>query len=1079
MRFQALPVIGAVASRLSAGWVALLLAGVVAGSPGPGAAEPTPASAVRFEHFGSREGLGAEAITALHQDRAGFIWVGTREGLFRYDGYAFRLFEHDSADPNSLSDNAIRTIYEDPQGMLWVGTNTGGLNRFDRQANRFAVFRHDSSSRSSLSHDSVYAVLRDRAGRLWVGTQSGLNRVDPDTGKAERILAVPAQRGELSHDYISCLFEDRQGRLWVGTVGGGLCQRDPESGRFSCELGIGRVFALAEDRAGTLWIGTERGLRQRAGRQQESVPWRGTGGVPEDLAGLILALSADREGRVWAGTNAGLWQIDPASGEAVLHHHEPGRGDSLGEGRVLALLADRSGALWIGTWGGGLSRLCPNAGTFQEIHLAPEAEHPCAADITSLVRDSVGGLWVGTFGCGLFHRNQDEGVLGEFQPRRGRLGDGFTRLAEGAGGILWAAAADGLYRIDTATRDVEVLRHRLGQVDGLGPGYVTALLVDRSGRLWVGTGGGGLHRLRPDGRSFDRFTHDPLRDDSLGDDYVSLLFEDHAGRLWIGTRSGGLNLFHPESSSFRRFVPDPLDSGSLGHHFVTSLFEDRRGRLWVGTGGGGLNRLDGDPSQGAVRFVRFSRRTGLIDDNVMSILPDDDGSLWIGTRRGLSRFAPDRGAWVSYSAADLPAAEFNAAAATLAPRRLLFGTSKTLVAVARGTPFPAAEASPTVLTALEVAGSPAQVDAGADPLHLDYGQVLSLEFALLDFGDRGGHRYRYRIDGGNGAWIDLGGRRVITLTDLPPGLHQLEVQGRNARGVYSPDPVRVMVKVIPPFWLTGWFRAAVGLCAALLIFAAHHYRTTLLERRNRELLTLQAEREQALAEARQKGLELAQLNERLRALAQRLEAAKEDERRRIARELHDELGQALTAAKISLQLVGRAANDEARAQRIQETAGLVDRLIGHVRTLSLDLRPPLLEELGLAAALRGHLEAVTHRAGIRTEVIEEGVLPRPLAPELEIALFRLVQEAVTNVLRHAEAGRVEVRMKGTAERITLSIGDDGRGFDVAATLGRASGASHLGLLGMIERVRTLGGALQIHSAPGRGTRLEIDVPVGG
>jgi signal transduction histidine kinase len=259
---------------------------------------------------------------------------------------------------------------------------------------------------------------------------------------------------------------------------------------------------------------------------------------------------------------------------------------------------------------------------------------------------------------------------------------------------------------------------------------------------------------------------------------------------------------------------------------------------------------------------------------------------------------------------------------------------------------------------------------------------------------------------------------------------------------------------------------------------AHRARTAVLEKRNRELQALKDQRERALAEARASEKALHAAYGRLRDLTRRLEAAKEEERKRIARELHDEMGQALTAAKINLQILSGIDDRDARVQRIVDTVGLVDRMISHVRALSLDLRPPLLDELGVVPAVRGYLEAQANRSGIDIDVDAEEV-PSLVPADAAIVAFRVVQESITNVIRHADASRAEVTMRYDPGWLDLSIRDNGRGFDVDEAFERASAGHHLGLLGIQERVQALGGEVEILSSAGRGTEVRVRVPLAG
>ncbi len=1059
-------------SGVIAAWV---IAAGLSDAPGAHGADP------RIERIGQEGGPLPDVVTALCLDRTGLLWVGSRDGLLLFDGQSVRTFEYDTSDTTSISDNAIRAVYEDRNGDLWVGTNSGGLNRLDRARWRFERFRHDPANPGTLSHDSVYAILEDRHGVLWVGTQKGLNRLDPRTQSIRRFLADASDPRALAGDYILTLYEDRAGRLWVGTLGGGLSQFEPDTGTFTSfrsaahnrrTLSDDRVTAILEDPGGALWVGTAAGMNRldpRGGSFQR-FPAGGTGkgsAVPP----LVKALAPGRPGRMWVGThNDGLQELDLETG-ALRSWPPSGAGRlALGSSQVEALLVDPGGALWVATWRGGLRRFSSTALLLSEG--ARKARIPAGladANVTSLLADRHGAIWYGMEGDDLLRVDPADGSerrypLPDRTPIRSVHG-----MAEDDTGNIWIGTNHDLIRLEVATGKGTVFRHDPHDPSSPGPGYIPAVMKDRRGRIWIGTGEGGVQRLDSEGRVVARHVRDPEDPGSLSDNYVTALMEDAHGRIWIGTRSGGLNALDTTSGRITRFLPDAGDPESLSHHWVTSILEDRRGHLWVATAGGGLNLLE-RPAGGRPRFRRFTEDDGLVDNDVMAILEDDDGSLWLSTRRGLARFAPERKEFLSIHASDgLPAAEFEHGIATRSPRALFFGSIKGPIAVPAGTPFPTLRPSPMIVASIRTpAGEVRGVRPawGLDHLAIRHGEWLALELAVLDYSPEHKHRYAYRL---GKDWVDLGPGRAITFSGLRPGTYAFAARGRNTEGVWSLPTPDLRIEVVPPFWMTLWFRGAAALTVAALAVIGHRVRVSAIERRNQELMVLHEQRERAR-------LELTAANERLRLLAQRLEAAKEDERQWISRELHDELGPSLTAVIINLQLLARNPDSPATADKIRDAIDMVDRLVQRVRDLSLDLRPPLLEELGLSTALRSYLETQAGRSGLEIP-LEIGTGVEGLPRAIETHAFRVVQEAVTNVIRHAAASRVHVRLERRGDDLLLAVRDDGRGFDVTRAMDSSPGRA-LGLLGMHERVRSLGGEIAIDSRSGRGTEVRASIPLG-
>jgi signal transduction histidine kinase len=470
---------------------------------------------------------------------------------------------------------------------------------------------------------------------------------------------------------------------------------------------------------------------------------------------------------------------------------------------------------------------------------------------------------------------------------------------------------------------------------------------------------------------------------------------------------------------------------------------------------------------------------GLVNASVVSIEVDDDGSLWIGTRRGLSRYQPQSGRFHNYGPGDgLPSLEFRPNASESSETHLHFGTLGGVLSVRRGSRFDVPPATPTLITAIRTPDGPWPTSSSpweTREITLPYGTMLSFEFDVIDL--RPPHRFAYRFEGEGDGWNNLESRREITFAGLRPGNYALSVRGLNARGVWSESDFPLIVRILPPIWMTWWFRLAVALVIIGVGWTWIHLRVSALARRNRELETLHRERELALERARESQSRLHEAYERLRGLTRRLEQAKEEERSRIARELHDEMGQALSAVKINLKVLGRLSEEDGVTERVGDALALVDGIIGHVRTLSLDLRPPLLDELGLVAALRGYAEAQSMRSGVTIDV-ETNAETTDVPADLAITAFRVVQESVHNILRHAPSARsVTVSVRRDPGRLTVTVRDDGPGFDVPAAFERAATGRHLGLLGMRERVESIGGSLEIESLAGEGTTVHAAIPI--
>lgn len=1059
--------------------IRLGLCGVVLVNLGIGLGFAVDDPQVKFHRVGSEIGPPPEVITAILQDCYGFVWIGSREGLSRYDGETFVTYRYDPDDPGSISDNSVRAIFEDRSGHLWLGTNSGGLNRLDRATGRFEHFRHRSADSASLSHDSVYAIAQDNEGTLWVATQMGLNRFDEKTGTFSRFVFDADDAQTLSHNYITCLLVDSQNRIWLGTNGGGLNLMDQTTGRFTRflsdktlpnRLSLNQVFSLCEDETGALWVGGQGLFRM----DPETGVFESIDSSPDDPSafevGLVVSLAAAKNGSIWVGTfGRGLHTLDLTTSRSRSYRHDPVNRNSLGEDKVMALVVDSTDNIWIGTWGAGVWRL-----TYAALQIANAAKDIAApekirnTDVTGLGMDAKDRLWVGTRFGDLMRKDPGRPGFRQFHSTSGTIND----IEETDDGMIWVGKAGGLERLNLTTGTITYFKHDPQIASSIGSGYVTALLEDRQDQLWVGTGEGGLQRLDSKGQIVERFLHDPIDPHSLSDNYVKSLVQDFAGTIWVGTRSGGLNAFDPFARQWRRFLPDPEDSSSISYHSITTIFQDSRKRLWIGTDGGGLNEKK-TRDDGSVYFEQISSADGLIDDAVMGILEDDDGSLWLSTKRGLSRFDPESKNFSQLYVGDgLPAGAFEPGAAARTNDTLYFGSVRWLVALPAGTPFPQHLPSPVVITSIrDIHGELVGKNPSWLRTHLEvpFNSWFALTLAVIDFNVEHHHRFQYRLGDEDDPWVDLGPQREITFLDLDPGTHEFSARAHNCQGVWNDLPQTLTIHVPPPFWMTVWFRAGVFFMITGLVLAGHRIRTLTLRRRHLELIGLHRQREKAQAK-------LSQAYDQLRKLTRRLEGTKEEERQRIARELHDEMGPALTAVIINLQLAINNTDAEVSNKRLTDSIEMVDRMVEQIRDLSLALRPPLLDEVGFLPAIRGYLETQAARTGVKIKINSPPDLTT-LPAEVEITAFRVIQEAVSNVIRHAKSTMTIVSIEFDDSSLNLSIQDDGVGFNPTDIVDTAAPRESLGLVGMQERVQILGGEFSINAELGHGTTVEVRIPV--
>ncbi len=1064
------------------------------------ALSPTPTVGngdLRFEHISVEHGLAQSTVNCILQDRTGFMWFGTDDGLNRFDGYSFVVYRHDPQDPQSPSHNLITSLHQDSEGAIWIGTYGGGLDRFDPQTGLWRHYPHDPDDAQSLSDNKVRAIYQDRSGILWIATHGGgLDGFDPQTESWHHYEPDPQDPFALRDWLIDSVYEDRQGRLWIGTNNEGLARFDRSTERFihyphdpddphSPSANI-LLTAILQEPAGALWVATFDGLNRFDPETGQALRYQHDPDDPHSLShNVVNAIYQDRSGLLWVGTANGLNQVDPATGSFVRYQNDPGDPHSLSNNHILSIFEDRTGALWIGTRGGGLNRVDPASARFQ--HYAHDPNDPNSLNdnnVEAILEDHLGLLWIGTSkGLNRFDRSTGQWDHFRHDPADpdSLSNDIVGEILEDRSGTLWIGTGfGGLNRLDRASG--RFVRHQPDPDDPddtLGHSGIRALCQDRQGTLWVGTHGSGLSAFDPQTEQASHYRHDPEDPHSLGNDWIYTIFEDREGALWIGTREAGLDRLDPATGRFSHYRHDPDDPQSLGSGVVHAIHQDRWGTLWIGTEGGGLNRLDGESGT----FVRYRVEDGLPNSSVFGILEDERGYLWLSTGNGISRFDPKSESFRNYDMHDgLQGSIFVGGSAYKSDSGEMFfggfgGFNAFYPEHIEDNPY----LPPIVLTSLTQGGRAVElgipVESIAEVTFRRPDSFFEFEFAALSFTQPQKNQYAYMLEGFDAGWNYLGNRRLGQYDNLPPGPYMLRLKGSNNDGVWNEQGHSVQVTVVPQVWETWWFQGLAVLVVVGSVIAAYRLRVRGIQARSRRLEKEVAERTAELSRTNLLlGQEIAERKRAEEALAQQAaEAAVVAERSRLARELHDAVTQTLFSASLIAETLPRSwERDREKGRRLLgELRQLSRGALAEMRTLLLELRPAALVEASLGDLLHQLAEAATGQGGLPVVVTLEGECHLP--PDVHIALYRIAQEALNNAVKHARAGQVAVHLRclavppgeGTA-RAELWVRDDGRGFDRAQVL-----PDHLGLGIMHERAQAIGATLTVESEPGRGTEVRV------
>jgi len=1038
---------------------------------------------LRFDTISLEQGLSQSTVFCMLQDSQGFMWFGTEDGLNKYDGYNFTVYNHDPEDPSGGSYTYIQAMIEDGSGMLWFGTSDGGLVRFDRNVDQFTQYRNDPNDPASISDNEITALLQAQDGTLWIGTGGGgLERLDQENDGFIHFQHNPNDSNSLSSNAVLAIYEDQEGTLWIGTEDGGLNKYERENDRWSNYLNDpndphsvkhNKITAISEDQSGALWIGTDGGgLDQFDPENEHFTHYQHDPNNPTSLSSDdIMAIYHDREAVLWIGTyGGGLNRFEPEKESFSHYRNTTGDPHSLSSDTVMSIYQDQEGLLWFGTIGGGVNKLGLGNWDFPLYQNEPDDPNSLGDNMVRVFfEENDGDLFIGSMfgGINRFDRKTGEWDHYRYVPNDpGSLSNDFVSVIyKDSSGELWIGTASGLDRFDPESK---TFTHY--QADPEGPpgtpgNNVRTIYETQTGKFWIGTKGG-LYQFDPKRENWGNYySHDPGNPDSLSNDWIFKFIEDRQGRFWIGTLGGGLNQFDPNKEIFTRYQHDSADPSSVSNDIVTGIFQDQRGALWLSTAGG-LDRFDPDTET----ITHYREEPGLANISIYCTLEDGGGHLWVSTNKGLAKFDPRTETFRNYDVSDgLQSNEFNSNACLVSDSgEMVFGGIQGFNAFFPDNIQDNPTIPPVVLTSLAHDGEQVDLGVAVDSVpEVTFKwpeDSFEFEFAALSYAQSEKNHYAYMLEGFDHEWIDIGTRRYGKYTNLPGGTYTLRLIGSNNDGVWNDVGTSVRITVVPPFWSTWWFRGVVLITALGLFYGGYLLRVRNLEMRGRELESLVDER-------------TAELLETQAALRQsELEKAITAERSRLARELHDSVTQSLHSSTLMAEAGQRLAGsgDIERARRYLIRLGEISQqALKEMRLLVYELRPLALSGVGLVGALQQRLDAVERRSGVDVKLSLQEDLELP--ERIEEELFRVAMEALNNALKHANPTTVEVNLHEDVSRtipcIELTIIDDGVGFDLESK----DDVGGLGLVSMSERIKKLGGELTIISAPGEGTQVKVCV----
>ncbi|TRX20462.1 response regulator [Flavobacterium franklandianum] len=802
---------------------------------------------VKFNRKTSRDGLSQSFIKNIIKDHNGFIWIGTADGLNKYDGYTFKIYRSHSKTKGSLSSSNIMTTYVDKSGVLYVGTDDGALNVYDDKQDTFTIYKYNTSVSTNRvtclfeDHNGIFyvgteggglyafdrknkkfkllyfdnivknriispfirAINEDKEGNLWIGTELGITVISKDR-KIFTDYTQTQDPNSLSINAIRTIFIDSEGKVWIGTAFGGLNLFDKKTKKFihfknkSTDLNslLGDfVPQMCESKDGKIWVATNFGISVLDKKNYTFTNYTNDGFDNNSLLDNGLnAIFADEKDNIWVGSIAGLSIKEAATSKFPVFSYNPGKPEGLGSKEVFSIYQDSKNRIWLGLRN-GVDLFNRESVTFKHYNTQPNGLR--VGTVTSMLEDRNKKIWLGTFEQGLLSFNVDKNTYEVYE------------------GI------DPVTNIKAPIRDIWFIRE------------------DVKGELYIASFSSGIYKYNRDDNQFYRLHWEGKNIPFLG---INCFYIDSKNNLWLGSIQDGLIKINKEKGIYKIFKNDPKNSKSISDYLISTIYEDRKGNLWIGTQAG-LNRLNADNT-----FTHYSEKNGLANNFINGILEDDKGALWLSTNSGISEFNIDSKTFKNFNINDgfddnelLPRAAFKLKSGEMIfgglngfnifhPQKLIFDKQTPIVLITNFKLF-----NKSVIPGEK--NSPLNEEINkVKEITLSYKQSdFSFSFAALNFSRTKENQYAYKLEGFDEDWVYVGKNRYAYYTNIPPGEYTFRVKASNNDGVWNKEGTSIKIIVVPPYWMTWWFRILSVLTIIGCIVGIYYYRVGKIRARGTQL----------------------------------------------------------------------------------------------------------------------------------------------------------------------------------------------------------------------------------------------------
>ncbi|KAB1070902.1 GHKL domain-containing protein [Tamlana haliotis] len=1042
-----------------------------------------------FEKIGIKNGLSSSYPTSIIQDSKGFIWIGTNNGLNKYDGYQSKIYTYDANNNNSISDNWITSLLEDSYGNIWIGTDGGGLNLYNTTTGDITRFKHQGDTPNSISSDVILSIYEDNQNRLWVGTKNGLNLLDRSKLNFQH-WKQPNTCEKCTYS-VNSIYADDKNNLWIGDEYYGLYYFNTLNGEFTKpHLKYANKNKLPSKfindlyfSKGNLWVGTDTGLvllnTVKETSEKISIQPPSDKQIIEDV--FIMKIYSDNHGGLWFGTKGnGLAHYTLETNQMNWYKSNGDSDYKIGSNTIEDILLDKSKNVWIATRGSGLNKFNLSHLKFKQWK-NDEINSLVHNNVRALLQDLDGTVWIGTnHGLSRYSPKTKtfKNYITDFDYKADIKNPRIRSIFRSKNNVLWIGTQNGgLYQYDEKKDRFILANDYANSLEARTTRHLASIYEPEEGKLLLGTAGTGFISYNTLTGTFKHLYPKDAPNSILLSLNVKCVLKASDSEIWVGSNRG-LLLLNINTLKFKQWKYEEGCENCLPGNKIRSLFKDQNNNLWIGTRSG-LALFNPITES----FTNFDINDGLPSNIIFGILPGSDDHIWLTTPNGLSRVNPNNFQFKNITIPENNILDLGGHSEGLNGNLLVGGTGGLTIFNPKDIK-PNLHIPEVVFTDIKVDNQSMAFDKNISEIQsidLRHDQNnLTFEFSALEFTNSQINKYKYKLEGFNDHWVEYGNKHDLTFTNLDPNTYVLKIKGSNNEGLWNEKKRSLTINISPPWWKTLWFKILSFLVIIGSIFSIYYLRISSLKSTEKRLKK----------EVAKQTKELLKNNKKL----ERLHKEKDGIIGIIAHDLRGPLNN--IHGLIYLLEDNGNLDDEQKTytKYINESVANGNSLINDLLFMSninlpeKRIKPEIFD---LSECINEWEKSYVTRLANKNQILQKHIGNGLLRINTDRkSLTRIFDNLMTNAIKFSDKGSViDLSINPVDDRVIISFKDNGPGmskndqkmafkmFQKLSAQPTDGESSHgLGLAIVKTLVEKLNGTIKIESTMGEGTTFIITLP---